>query len=188
MGRTLLGSQKSGGCGSWIPLALHLAPFHSLWDRRFLMELKLCACSDQDGAPLCSWGEKVGNEVLCLVEAGAVGGCGGSRRRGLCHSLWQEAVMAVGIGMQSGPSCLKKEVVTGRFAGNRCGERRRVQGQGGWCCSFRGKKESVADRVVGAGQQLLQWLSLLPTVRVHAAGWHGLQPGFQPVALGYRGR
>jgi len=75
-----------------------------------------------------------------------------------------------------------------KIAGNRCGERRRVQGQGGWCCSFRGKKESVADRVVGAGQQLLQWLSLLPTVRVHAAGWHGLQPGFQPVALGYRGR
>lgn len=43
--------------------------------------------------------------------------------------------------------------MTGRFAGNRCGERR-VQGQGEWCCSFRGKKEWVADGMAGAGQRL----------------------------------
>lgn len=59
-----------------------------------------------------------------------------------------------GIGMQSRPWHLKKEVVTGRFAGNRCGRRRRVQGQGRWCSWFRCKKKVAGDRVAGTGPHL----------------------------------
>lgn len=64
--------------------------------------------------------------------------------------------------------------------------RRRVQGQGGWCCWFRGEKEAAGDGLVGAGpcskvgfsngchsfQQL-----------VHVAGWHSSEPCFQPLGL-----
>lgn len=59
-----------------------------------------------------------------------------------------------GMGMQSRSWHLKKEVVTGRFAGNRCGRRRRVQGRGGWCGWFRCKKKMAGDSVVGTGPLL----------------------------------
>lgn len=41
--------------------------------------------------------------------------------------------------------------MTGRFGGNRCERRRRVQGQGGWCSWFRCKKKVAGDSVVGTG-------------------------------------
>lgn len=88
--------------------------------------------------------------------------------------------------MQCRPWHLNKEVVTGRFAGNRCGRRRRVQGQGGWCGGFRCKKRVARDKVAGAGPPLkvhLKW-PWLSFILEHVAGWQSSELHFQPGAPG----
>lgn len=75
--------------------------------------------------------------------------------------------------------------MTGRFAGNRCGRRRTVQGQGGWCSWFRCKKKVAGDSVVGTGlllrassQKAVEFFCV--SLLVHVAGWQTLELWLQP--------
>ena len=149
---------------------------------------RLHVYSDQDGASPClallhgvrRW------ELACSTWQGRCHGQqeGSCEKGGVCCSSWPEATR-----MQSRPWHLKKEVVTGRFAGNRCGRRRKVQGQGGWCGWFRCKKKVVGDRVAGTGPYLKvcsNGCGFFFSLLAHMAGWHSSKLRFQLGTLGCR--
>lgn len=125
---------------AWIPVALYQTP-SIIWEIPSI----ICGISYS----WCTWISKALIGVgLALISPFHVWQGGGKlhtapgkvRAMGSWGGSMEEVEFAVphgqkwsrpeGMGMQSRSWHLKKEVVTGRFAGSRCGRRRRVQGQG----------------------------------------------------------